>query len=117
MDEAERTLAARTAASLPRDLDSLEHLVIEHKEFETRLQVGDISVFDDVSVLCNLTVELVRVNTVLSNSSKGRFIYCRFMKLIMAVVFKQEKILTFYTCIPSNMEQQTVQLYNLCSGE
>jgi hypothetical protein len=41
LDEAERTLAARTAAALPRDLDSLEHLVIEHKEFETRLQVGD----------------------------------------------------------------------------
>jgi hypothetical protein len=40
LDEAERTLAARTAASLPRDLDSLEHLVIEHKEFETQLQVG-----------------------------------------------------------------------------
>lgn len=39
LDEAERTLAARTAASLPRDLDSLEHLVIEHKEFETQLQV------------------------------------------------------------------------------
>ncbi|XP_021923220.1 dystonin isoform X2 [Zootermopsis nevadensis] len=38
LDEAERTLAARTAASLPRDLDSLEHLVIEHKEFETQLQ-------------------------------------------------------------------------------
>lgn len=44
LDEAERTLAARTAASLPRDLDSLEHLVIEHKEFETRLQVGNSSV-------------------------------------------------------------------------
>lgn len=44
LDEAERTLATRTAASLPRDLDSLEHLVIEHKEFETRLQVGDSSV-------------------------------------------------------------------------
>jgi hypothetical protein len=44
LDEAERTLAARTAASLPRDLDSLEHLVIEHKEFETRLQVGYSSV-------------------------------------------------------------------------
>jgi hypothetical protein len=41
LDEAERTLASRTAASLPRDLDSLEHLVIEHKEFETQLQVGD----------------------------------------------------------------------------
>jgi hypothetical protein len=40
LDEAERTLAARTAAPLPRDLDSLEHLVIEHKEFETQLQVG-----------------------------------------------------------------------------
>ena len=39
LDEAERTLASRTAAPLPRDLDSLEHLVIEHKEFETRLQV------------------------------------------------------------------------------
>jgi hypothetical protein len=44
LDEAERTLAARTAASLPRDLDSLEHLVIEHKEFETRLQVGDADI-------------------------------------------------------------------------
>jgi hypothetical protein len=41
LDEAERTLVSRTAASLPRDLDSLEHLVIEHKEFETQLQVGE----------------------------------------------------------------------------
>lgn len=39
LDEAERTLVSRLAAPLPRDLDSLEHLVIEHKQFETRLQV------------------------------------------------------------------------------
>nr|CAD7404991.1 unnamed protein product [Timema cristinae] len=38
LDEAERTLNLRLSAPLPRDLDSLEHLVIEHKEFETRLQ-------------------------------------------------------------------------------
>nr|QVD39310.1 Dystonin [Schistocerca gregaria] len=38
LDDTERTLNARTAAPLPRDVDSLEHLVIEHKDFETRLQ-------------------------------------------------------------------------------
>jgi dystonin len=38
LDEVEHILALRAVASLPRDLDSLEHLVIEHKELETRLQ-------------------------------------------------------------------------------
>lgn len=39
LDEAESTLNARIASPLPRDLDSLEHMVIQHKEFESRLQV------------------------------------------------------------------------------
>lgn len=43
LDEAERTLNQRTAAALPRDLDSLEHMVIDHKDFETRLQVMGLS--------------------------------------------------------------------------
>ncbi|XP_034249434.1 dystonin isoform X11 [Thrips palmi] len=38
LDEMERILNQRINSFLPRDLDSLEHLVIEHKEFETRLQ-------------------------------------------------------------------------------
>lgn len=38
LDEAERVLISRVQGVLPRDLDSLEHLVIEHKEFENRLQ-------------------------------------------------------------------------------
>lgn len=38
LDEVEHVLALRAVATLPRDLDSLEHLVIEHKELETRLQ-------------------------------------------------------------------------------
>jgi len=41
LDEAESTLNQRVATPLPRDLDSLEHLVIQHKEFETRLQVNN----------------------------------------------------------------------------
>lgn len=38
LDEAERALNMRIAAPLPRDLDSLEHLVLEHKDFEQNLQ-------------------------------------------------------------------------------
>ncbi|XP_026824495.1 microtubule-actin cross-linking factor 1 isoform X34 [Ooceraea biroi] len=38
LDEAERVLNARIAAPLPRDLDSLEHLVLEHKDYEQNLQ-------------------------------------------------------------------------------
>ncbi|XP_044737986.1 dystonin isoform X15 [Chrysoperla carnea] len=38
LEEAERVLISRTQAPLPRDVDTLEHLVIEHKEFENRLQ-------------------------------------------------------------------------------
>ncbi|XP_018398747.1 PREDICTED: plectin-like [Cyphomyrmex costatus] len=38
LDEAERVLNARIAAPLPRDLDSLEHLVLQHKDYEQNLQ-------------------------------------------------------------------------------
>ncbi|XP_011865299.1 PREDICTED: dystonin isoform X20 [Vollenhovia emeryi] len=38
LDEAERVLNARIAAPLPRDLDSLEHMVLEHKDYEQNLQ-------------------------------------------------------------------------------
>ncbi|XP_023287984.1 dystonin isoform X25 [Orussus abietinus] len=38
LDEAERVLNTRIAAPLPRDLDSLEHLVLEHKDYEQSLQ-------------------------------------------------------------------------------
>lgn len=37
LDEAERVLNLRIASPLPRDLDSLEHMVLEHKDFETGL--------------------------------------------------------------------------------
>ncbi|XP_032688473.1 microtubule-actin cross-linking factor 1 isoform X36 [Odontomachus brunneus] len=37
LDEAERVLNARIAAPLPRDLDSLEHLVLQHKDYEQKL--------------------------------------------------------------------------------
>lgn len=40
LDEAESTLNGRVASPLPRDLDSLEHMVIQHKDFESRLQVN-----------------------------------------------------------------------------
>lgn len=39
LDEAEHTLNLRLSAPVPRDLDSLEHLVIQHKDFETNLKV------------------------------------------------------------------------------
>lgn len=39
LDEAENTLNSRITAPVPRDLDSLEHMVIQHKDFEQRLQV------------------------------------------------------------------------------
>lgn len=39
LDEAEHTLNLRLQAPVPRDLDSLEHLVIQHKDFETNLKV------------------------------------------------------------------------------
>ncbi|VEN49542.1 unnamed protein product, partial [Callosobruchus maculatus] len=38
LDEAERIINQRVAAPLPRDIDTLQHLVLEHKEFESRLQ-------------------------------------------------------------------------------
>lgn len=38
LDEAERVINHRVNASLPRDIDTLQHLVLEHKEFESRLQ-------------------------------------------------------------------------------
>ena len=38
LEDAERTLAAKIIAPLPRDLDQLEQLVVEHKAFETELQ-------------------------------------------------------------------------------
>ncbi|XP_015177045.1 PREDICTED: dystonin isoform X17 [Polistes dominula] len=38
LNEAERIINARIAAPLPRDLDSLEHLVLEHKDYEQNFQ-------------------------------------------------------------------------------
>ena len=38
LEESERTLTSRITAPLPRDLDQLEQLVVEHKHFETQLQ-------------------------------------------------------------------------------
>lgn len=38
LDEAERVLNTRIAAPLPRDLDSLEHLVLQHKDYEQSLR-------------------------------------------------------------------------------
>ncbi|XP_063975570.1 dystonin isoform X31 [Diachasmimorpha longicaudata] len=38
LDEYERILNIRIASPLPRDLDSLEHIVLEHKDFELNLQ-------------------------------------------------------------------------------
>ncbi|KZC14108.1 Dystonin [Dufourea novaeangliae] len=38
LDEAERILNTRIAAPLPRDLDSLEHLVLQHKDYEQSLR-------------------------------------------------------------------------------
>ena len=39
LDEAENALNSRISAPVPRDLDSLEHMVIQHKDFEQRLLV------------------------------------------------------------------------------
>lgn len=39
LDEAEHTLNTRLNSPIPRDVDSLEHMVIQHKDFETRLKV------------------------------------------------------------------------------
>lgn len=49
LDEAESTMNQRVASPLPRDVDSLEHLVIQHKEFETRLQVSSVGYFTNKS--------------------------------------------------------------------
>nr|XP_031845075.1 dystonin isoform X33 [Nomia melanderi] len=38
LDEAERILNTRIVAPLPRDLDSLEHLVLQHKDYEQSLR-------------------------------------------------------------------------------
>ncbi|CAH0385015.1 unnamed protein product [Bemisia tabaci] len=38
LDEAEHVLNTRIAAPIPRDLDSLEHLAVQHREFENRLK-------------------------------------------------------------------------------
>lgn len=39
LDEFERTLNTRLSNSIPRDVHSLEHMVIQHKDFETSLKV------------------------------------------------------------------------------
>lgn len=39
LDEYEHTLNTRLSAPIPRDIDTLEHLVIQHKDFETSLKV------------------------------------------------------------------------------
>jgi len=39
LDEYEHTLNTRLSAPIPRDMDTLEHLVIQHKDFETSLKV------------------------------------------------------------------------------
>ncbi|XP_050545575.1 microtubule-actin cross-linking factor 1 isoform X5 [Daktulosphaira vitifoliae] len=38
LDEYEHTLNTRLSAPIPRDIDTLEHLVIQHKDFETSLK-------------------------------------------------------------------------------
>ncbi|KAK9887502.1 hypothetical protein WA026_023054 [Henosepilachna vigintioctopunctata] len=38
LDEFERIINQRVLAPLPRDIDTLQHLVLDHKEFESRLQ-------------------------------------------------------------------------------
>lgn len=38
LDEAERALNSRITAPLPRDMDTLEHLVLQHKDFEQSLR-------------------------------------------------------------------------------
>lgn len=38
LDEAERVINQRVLSPLPRDIDTLEHMTREHKEFESRLQ-------------------------------------------------------------------------------
>jgi DNA repair exonuclease SbcCD ATPase subunit len=38
LDEYEHTLNTRLSAPIPRDMDTLEHLVIQHKDFETSLK-------------------------------------------------------------------------------
>ena len=37
LDDADQTLQAKMAAPVPRDMDTLETLVIEHRVFETEL--------------------------------------------------------------------------------
>lgn len=39
LDDFEHTLNTRLSAPIPRDMDTLEHLVIQHKDFETSLKV------------------------------------------------------------------------------
>jgi len=43
LDEYEHTLNTRLSAPIPRDMDTLEHLVIQHKDFETSLKVFNSS--------------------------------------------------------------------------
>lgn len=38
LDEAERVINQRVQSHIPRDIDTLQHLQLEHKEFESRLQ-------------------------------------------------------------------------------
>lgn len=44
MEEVERTLTNRVNAAIPRDIDILERAVVEHKEFEMRLQTYETRV-------------------------------------------------------------------------
>jgi dystonin len=38
LEDVERTLVSRVNAPIPKDVDSLERIVIEHREFEMKLQ-------------------------------------------------------------------------------
>lgn len=38
LEDLERTIVSRVNAPVPKDVDSLERMVIEHREFETRIQ-------------------------------------------------------------------------------
>uniref|UniRef100_T1IX63 SH3 domain-containing protein n=1 Tax=Strigamia maritima TaxID=126957 RepID=T1IX63_STRMM len=54
LDEAERILASRSHAAIPRDLDTLEHMVIEHKGFENSLQLYEVQVANCQDAFRNL---------------------------------------------------------------
>ena len=57
LEDAEKLLHQRVMAPIPRDLDALHHSVLEHKEFESRLQILETDIEQIKDTFRNITLK------------------------------------------------------------